>query len=130
MTPASAAGPATDGTAVADAQAGVDALLDAGSTGDRAAWDARVADVDPAFATRSALLFDNLRSLRAARLDARLTGVSQPLDPARRALLGPDARVLQADLTWRLDGEQADAAATVWLTVVPGPQGVAARVHG
>ena len=38
--------------------------------------------------------------------------------------LGPDARVLQARVGWRLAGERADATSTVWLTVVPAPGGV------
>ncbi len=32
--------------------------------------------------------------------------------------------MLQAVLTWRLDGERSDASATVWLTLVPGSGGV------
>ena len=78
---------------------------------------------DPSFAARSAVLFDNLVALRPDRLRARLTGAAQPLRAARQAALGPETRVLQADLVWRVGGEGADASATVWLTLADGPDG-------
>ena len=113
---------------LADEQRAVDALLRAGTTGDRAAWNARTSDVDPAFASRSALLFTNLRTLPLERLGIRLTGARAALDAGRRAAVGDDARVLQARLSWRLPHETADATSTVWLTLV-GPGG-AARLAG
>ena len=106
-----------------DAQTSMARLFAAGVAGDRAGWDAGVATRDAAFAVRSALLFDNLRILAPARLRVRLSGAEQPLGPVRRAELGPGARVVQARIVWRLRGERADASATVWLTLVPGPHG-------
>lgn len=99
----------------------MDAWLSAGTAGDRTSWDARVSTADPSFATRSAMLFANLGALRPDRLHARLTGAVLPLRAARQAALGPDARVLQADLAWRVGGEETDASAMVWLTLVDGP---------
>ena len=98
-------------------------LFAAGAAGDRAGWNVGVTAVDPAFAARSSLLFDNLRTLRPTRLRVRLTGAEQQLPAARRAELGAGARVVQARLGWRFRGERADASSTVWLTLVPGPQG-------
>ncbi|SEQ62952.1 basic secretory family protein [Microlunatus flavus] len=104
-------------------QHAVDQLLAAGAAGDRAAWDARVAPADAAAADHARVLFDNLRTLRLARLHARLTGARLQLPAARQAALGSGAGVVQAQLTWRLPGESADASATVWLTLVPGADG-------
>jgi hypothetical protein len=109
--------------ALADTQSAVDRLFAAGSAGDRTGWDAGVAALDPSFALRSSLLFDNLRGLRLARLQVHLTGAEQKVPAARSAELGPDARVLQGQLRWRLRGEHADASSSVWLTLVPGPHG-------
>lgn len=120
-------GPPGSGQAVAD-QASVDRLFAAGVSGDRAGWDAGVLALDPTFALRSSLLYDNLRTLRPSRLRVRLTGAEQSLSPARLAGHGAGARVLQARLGWRLPGERADATSTVWLTLVPGPSG--ARLAG
>ncbi|GAA3562113.1 hypothetical protein GCM10022197_17170 [Microlunatus spumicola] len=106
-----------------DAQMAVDRLVTAALTGSRADWDTGVAAVDPTSATRLSLLFDNLRAVAPARLRLRLTGVEQELPAARRAVLGPDARAVQARLDWRLPGERADATSTVWLTLVPGTTG-------
>ena len=104
-------------------QRAVDALLAAGTAGDRSAWDASVSGVDPAFAPRSAVLFTNLRTLPLERVRIALTGTSAALDHVRRATLGPDARVLQARLSWRLPHERADASSTVWLTLVRSADG-------
>jgi hypothetical protein len=104
-------------------QQALDALLAAGTAGDRKAWDAAVSDADPAFASRSAELFTNVSTLPLERLRLRLTGTTAALDDARRATLGADARVLQARLSWRLPHETADATSTVWLTLVGGPDG-------
>lgn len=82
-----------------------------------------MSDADPGFAARSALLFTNLRDLPLDGLEIRLTGTTAALDGPRRTLLGEDVRVFQGRLSWRLPGEQADASATVWLTVVGGPGG-------
>lgn len=105
------------------AQAAMDRLFAAGVAGDRIAWDAGVVLGDTAFARRSGLLFANLRALRPTRLRVRLTGVRQPVPSDRLAALGPGARVVQAQLGWRLRGERADATSSVWLTLVPGPDG-------
>ena len=121
--PAPAGGTATPTTPAPDAQAAVDRLFAAGVRGDRATWDAGTATVDPAFAGRSALLFTNLQALRPARLRVRLTGAEQALPSARQAALGPTARVVQAQVGWRLAGERSDATSSVWLTLVPGPDG-------
>ncbi len=110
-------------SAPVDDQRAVDRLFAAGVAGDRMAWDAGIAAVDVSFAARASLLFDNLRTLRPSRLRVRLTGAEQPLPPPRAARLGSGARVVQAQLTWRLDGERSDASSTVWLTLVPGPDG-------
>lgn len=124
---ATATAPASTGATPAggnvDPQAAVDRLFAAGVAGDRTAWDAGVAALDASFSARSSVLFDNLRRLRPARLRARLTGVRQPLPAARQAELGPDAHVVQAELAWRLPGERSDATSSVWLTLVPGPDG-------
>ena len=73
---------------------------------------------------RSGTLFDNLLALRPARLRVHLTGAEQALPAARQTVLGTAARVVQAQLTWRLPGERADASSSVWLTLVPGPDSV------
>lgn len=115
-------GPAATPTATpsgAQAQGVLDRLFAAGRAGDRAAWDAGVVAPDAASAARAAMLFDNLRTVRPERLHVRLTGAAQQLPTARQAALGPDARVLQATLTWRLPGERADASSSVWLTLLP-----------
>ncbi|MGI3782554.1 MAG: hypothetical protein ACRYG2_17465, partial [Janthinobacterium lividum] len=88
-----------------------------------AVWDAGTAASDGAFAARSSLLFDNLRSLRPTRLRVRLTGAEQALSQARQRELGAGGRVVQASIGWRLAGERVDATSTVWLTLVPGPEG-------
>ena len=107
-----------------DDQTAIDRLFAAGVAGDRAAWDARAVTTNPDFSTRSAVLFANLRALHPLRLRVRLTGAEQTLPAARRTELGAQARVLQARVGWRLAGERADATSTVWLTVLPGPEGV------
>ncbi|MGI3780665.1 MAG: hypothetical protein ACRYG2_07795, partial [Janthinobacterium lividum] len=107
----------------AAAQAAMDRLFAAGAAGDRHAWDAGTANLDAAFAVRSSVLFANLRALRPTRLRVHLTGAEQPLPQARQAALGTKARVVQAELTWRLSGERADASSSVWLTLVPGADG-------
>lgn len=106
-----------------DPQTSVDHLFAAALTGDRAGWDAGTAVLDAAFRARSSMLFDNLTTLRPARLRVRLTGAEQEVPPARRLVLGPGARVVQARIGWRLAGERADATSSVWLTLVPGPDG-------
>lgn len=106
------------------AQGAVDRLFAAAVRGDRAAWDAGTAALDPAFAARSHVLFTNLAALHPANLRLHLTGAEQQLPPARRAVLGPGARLVQAELTWRLPGERSDAASSVWLSLVPVPDGV------
>lgn len=104
--------------APADAQAAVDRLFAAAATGDRTTWDAGVTVRDAAFATRSTVLFDNLRTLRPARLRVHLTGAEQRLPAARQAELGAGARVAQATVAWHLPGERSDATSSVWLTLV------------
>lgn len=106
-----------------DAQSSVDRLFAAALAGDRAGWDAGTAVLDESFRARSALLFDSVATLRPARLRVSLTGAEQDVSPARRAVLGPAARVVQARIGWRLVGERADATSSVWLTLVPGPDG-------
>ncbi|MGI3785889.1 MAG: hypothetical protein ACRYG2_34520, partial [Janthinobacterium lividum] len=101
----------------------MDRLFAAGVAGDRTGWDAGVFALDVPFAVRSTLLFDNLRVLRPSRLRVRLTGAEQQLSPARQNELGPGARVVQAQLGWRLQGERVDATSTVWLTLVPSSGG-------
>ena len=54
----------------------------------------------------------------------QLTGARQNLPASRRTLLGPDARTWQATLDWSLPGETSTAQQTVWLTLLPGPDGV------
>jgi hypothetical protein len=101
----------------------MDRLFTAGVAGDRTVWDAGVATLDAPFAARSSMLFANLRALRPARLQVRLTGAEQAVPADRRTELGPGARVVQARLAWRFPGERADATSSVWLTLVPGADG-------
>ncbi|GAB2570048.1 hypothetical protein [Microlunatus antarcticus] len=124
--PSTAAAAPTTGSsrpATPDAQTALDRLFAAGRAGDRTGWDAGTAPV-AGFAGRSTLLFDNLVALRPTRLRVRLTGAEQDLPTDRRAELGAEARVVQASVGWRLAGERADATSSVWLTLVPGPDGV------
>ena len=106
-----------------DARVSLQRTFAAGVSGDRTAWDMGTAASDPGFAARSDVLFANLRALRPVRLQVHPTGVEQPLRAARRATLGPGARVVQARLDWRLLGERSDASSLVWVTLVPGPDG-------
>src|SRR4051794_16928862 len=89
----------------AAAQAAVDRLFAAGVSGDRTAWDAGVGAADAAFPVRSGMLFDNLSGLRPARFRVHLTGAEQALPAAKQTVLGTGARVVQAQLIWRLPGE-------------------------
>ena len=107
-----------------DAQTAVDRLFSAGVSGDRPSWDLRTDTDDPSFATRSALLFDNLGALSLTRLRVRLTGAEQKVPADRQRVLGVGARIVQAQLVWRVAGETADATSTVWLTLAPGPSGL------
>lgn len=107
-----------------DAQATVDRLGQAALTANRTAFLAEVADRDPSFADRARLLYDNLSGLPLDRLRFRLAATRQPLPATRQAVLGAAAWRQQATVSWRLTGETATAAATVWLTFVPDGEGV------
>ncbi|SDS06531.1 hypothetical protein SAMN04488543_0998 [Friedmanniella luteola] len=98
------------------AQSVVDTLVQAGRTGDRAAFDAATSTVDPTFADRARLLYGNLVGLPWAVLDVRLRADREPVRGRLRELLGPDAWQQPATVRWRLVGETATAEHTVWLT--------------
>jgi len=101
------------------AQAALDALVAAARRGDRAAFDARLSDRDPVFASRARLLYTNLATLPLDRVELRLQPGAELLTGARRDLLGAGAWRQPAVVTWRLRGEAAAAERTVWLTFLP-----------
>ena len=116
--------PSAAPSAVADLQPALNRLFDAARTGNRRTWAGGLSERDPAFARRAESLYANLAGLRLDRLAVRLTGARQNLPASRRILLGPDARTWQATLDWALPEESSTAQQTVWLTLLPGPDGV------
>ena len=98
------------------ARSTVDALVRAARTDDRGGFMALTSDRDPSFADRTRLLFDNLSTLPLADLQIRLDPRQEPLTQARQRLLGAQAWVQQATITWRLTDDDADAEHQVWLT--------------
>ncbi len=102
----------------ASAQNLLDTLVAAGLAGDEPAFDAGVSIRDASFADRARLLSANLSRLPLAGVRLRLQ--PERLTPAgdRAVLLGPDAWVQAATLTWRLTGESSPAEHRIWLTFV------------
>jgi hypothetical protein len=110
---------ASSGTRLDQARSTVDALVHAARTNDPAGFVALTSDRDPSFGDRSRLLFDNLSTLPLAELQIRLDPQQQPLTQAREQLLGTQAWVQRATITWRLTDDDADADHQVWLTFLP-----------
>jgi hypothetical protein len=94
----------------------VDALVEAARSHDRGAFDRGVSRRDPSFADRARELYTNLSGLPLEQLELRLQLGERELPAPRRDLLGDDAWRQPATAIWRVAGETASAAQTVWLT--------------
>jgi hypothetical protein len=97
-------------------RATVDALIKATRTGDRAGFDRLISDQDPSFPDRARLLYENLSTLPLTRLHVRVEPTEFALPEARRRLLGPNAWLQRAVVTWRLPGDSAEVEHLVSLT--------------
>jgi hypothetical protein len=106
----------------------VDALAAAVEAADQPAFSRLVSDRDPAFASRTRLLYTNLTGLPLSELRMRPEPGERPLSLARQQLLGADAWVQPVVISWRLAGDAAAAQHRVWLTFVA--DGDAARLAG
>lgn len=104
-----------------------DALL-AARRGDRATFLRQLSPRDPAFDDRARQLFRNLSGLALSQLQARLLPEQQRLTSAREQVLGADAWMQAATVTWRLAGDRAAAEHRVWFTFVR--DGVGVRLAG
>ncbi|SDE54630.1 hypothetical protein [Auraticoccus monumenti] len=113
--------PATDGSTGPEIDpAAVEQTLqrwgEAALAGDRSAFDAEVSTRDPAFAATATRLFDDLGRLGSLRWE--LGPRRGPLPPTRRGLLGPDAVVAPATVSWTPEGAADTLRAVVWTTWV------------
>ncbi len=97
-------------------RATVDALIKAARAGDRAGFNRLVSDRDPSFPDRARLLYENLSTLPLTRLQMRVEPTEFGLSEARRRLLGPNAWLQPAVVTWRLPGDSAEVEHLVSLT--------------
>jgi hypothetical protein len=97
-------------------RATVDALVKAARAGDRAGFNRLVSDRDPSFPDRARLLYENLSTLPLTRLQMRVEPTEFGLSEARRRLLGPNAWLQPAVVTWRLPGDSAEVEHLVSLT--------------
>ena len=97
-------------------RATVDALIKATRAGDRAGFDRLISDRDPSFPDRARLLYENLSTLPLTRLQMRVEPTEFGLSEARRRLLGPNAWLQRAVVTWRLPGDSAEVEHLVSLT--------------
>ena len=89
-------------------RATVDALIKATRAGDRAGFDRLLSDQDPSFPDRARLLYENLSTLPLTRLQMRVEPTEFGLSEPRRQLLGPNAWLQRAVVTWRLSGDSAE----------------------
>jgi hypothetical protein len=110
------------------AQAALSAFFQAAQAGDRTAFQSSISSRDPAFPDRARQLFDNLRGLPLTSLTARLVPGRSAVSTSRQAVVGTDAWVQAASVTWRLGADTSSAEHTVWLTFVP--EGVRTVVAG
>jgi hypothetical protein len=101
------------------AQTVVSALFASARAGDRAAFQQTLSGRDPVFADRARELFDNLRGLSLASLQAQLQPGPRPLSAERRRLLGADAWSEPVTVTWQLRDDTRPAEHTVWMTFLP-----------
>jgi hypothetical protein len=97
-------------------RATVDALIKATRAGDRAGFDRLISDRDPSFPDRARMLYENLSTLPLTRLQMRVEPTEFSLSEARRQLLGPNAWLQRAVVTWRLPGDGAEVEHLVSLT--------------
>jgi hypothetical protein len=97
-------------------RATVDALIKATRAGDRAGFDRLVSDQDPGFRDRARLLYENLSTLPMTRLQMRVEPTEFGLSEARRRILGPNAWLQRAVVTWRLPGDSAEVEHRIALT--------------
>ncbi len=97
-------------------RATVDALIKATRAGDRAGFDRLISDQDPSFPDRARLLYENLSTLPLTRLQMRVEPTEFGLSEPRRQLLGPNAWLQRAVVTWRLSGDSAEVEHLVSLT--------------
>jgi hypothetical protein len=97
-------------------RATVDALIKATRAGDRAGFDRLISDRDPSFPDRARMLYENLSTLPLTRLQMRVEPTEFGLSEARRQLLGPNAWLQRAVVTWRLPGDSAEVEHLVSLT--------------
>jgi hypothetical protein len=102
----------------------VDGLARSALATDRSGFFALVSDRDPTFASRARLVFDNLSTLPLAELFFEPVPAERPVPPNRAVLLGPDAFVQPVLVRWRLKADDEPALHRVWLTFVPGSDGV------
>jgi hypothetical protein len=97
-------------------RATVDALVKATRAGDRAGFDRLISDQDPSFSDRARLLYENLSTLPLTRLQMRVEPTEFGLSEARQRLLGPNAWLHRAVVTWRLSGDSTEVEHLVSLT--------------
>ncbi len=122
---APAASSGTDSTpSLVEVRRTLAALVAAVDRDDRDAFRAQTSTLDPAFANRVRLLFDNLTGIDLDRLSFRPDPSMMPLTGARGALFGGRGWRQPVHVDWRLSGESAPSAHTVSMTFVADPDGV------
>jgi hypothetical protein len=109
-------------------RATVDALIKATRAGDRAGFDRLISHRDPSFPDRARMLYENLSTLPLITLQMRVEPTEFGLSEARRQILGPNAWLQRAVVTWRLPGDSADVEHLVSLTFLE--VGVEVKVAG
>ena len=97
-------------------RATVDALIKATRAGDRAGFDRLISAKDPSFPDRARLLYENLSTLPLTRLQMRVEPTEFGISEAHRRLLGPNAWLQRAVVTWRLPGDSAEVDHLISLT--------------